>query len=90
MKSVPLIICYGCKVAHMKIFLMENIVQILKLYIIFQGHPARLSGLRAFLEYVRDLQKSGSVWVATREEIATVWKDQFPCEEKTSVAMGRD
>eukprot|EP01083_Nonionella_stella_P183550 663708_1 len=48
------------------------------------GHPARLSGLRLFLEYVRELSANGTVWVAKREEIASVWKEQFPCDNLKS------
>ncbi|KAL1658849.1 carbohydrate esterase family 4 protein [Schizophyllum commune] len=39
------------------------------------GRPARLAGLRKFIEYAKS--KEG-VWFATREEIAKHWMEQFP------------
>ncbi|PCH36112.1 carbohydrate esterase family 4 protein [Wolfiporia cocos MD-104 SS10] len=40
------------------------------------GRPARIAGLRKFLEYTKDKQ----VWWATREEIAEHWRKVYPYE----------
>ncbi|KAH3688876.1 hypothetical protein WICPIJ_000140, partial [Wickerhamomyces pijperi] len=39
------------------------------------GRPGRIAGLRKFVEYIK---KKDGVWVATREEIANHWREQFP------------
>ncbi|WRT67575.1 uncharacterized protein IL334_004547 [Kwoniella shivajii] len=43
------------------------------------GRPARLAGLRMFIDYV---QAKEGVWFAKREEIAELWKNQFPYQSK--------
>ncbi len=39
------------------------------------GQAGRTSALRDFIDYA---QKKGGVWIAKREDIAAVWKAQFP------------
>ena len=54
------------------------------------GKPGRSQALRRFMEYVKGYE---DVWVATREEIATFWKEKFPYSgvdkavEKTGIVM---
>ncbi|QJR79543.1 allantoinase PuuE [Alteromonas pelagimontana] len=43
------------------------------------GRPARLAGLRRFIEYINSHDK---VWLATREEIARHWVSHFPAKAK--------
>ncbi|KAI5895726.1 uncharacterized protein SCHCODRAFT_02620209 [Schizophyllum commune H4-8] len=40
------------------------------------GRPARLAGLRKFIEYSKSTEEG--VWFATREEIAKHWIERFP------------
>ena len=44
------------------------------------GRPARLAGLRKFIEYA---QSKEGVWFTTREQIAAHWKSRFPYEPAT-------
>jgi len=39
------------------------------------GRPARVAGLRKFLEHIKSKQ---GVWVTTREQIADHWMEKFP------------
>jgi len=41
------------------------------------GRPGRAAALRRFLDYVREFD---DVWVATRREIATHWRNTWPAE----------
>lgn len=43
------------------------------LHLRIMGRPARLQGLRTFLQYIKQKQH---VWIARRDEIAAVWKQQ--------------
>ena len=42
------------------------------------GRPARIAALKRFIDYV---QSHDRVWMATREEIALHWKENFPYAE---------
>jgi allantoinase len=42
------------------------------------GRPGRAAALKRVLEWVKDLELEGKVWVATRQAIASHWKTQFP------------
>lgn len=45
------------------------------------GKPGRSEDLRKFMLYVKEREKAdgeGSVWVATREEIAVHFRSKFP------------
>ncbi|RSH92494.1 hypothetical protein EHS25_008910 [Saitozyma podzolica] len=47
------------------------------------GRPARLAGLRKFIQYA---QAKEGVWFARRDEIAQHWKDRFPYQPPSTIA----
>lgn len=46
------------------------------------GRPGRFRAVEKFVEYVKEHEQKGEVWVATREEIAKHWRTRFPPDEK--------
>lgn len=42
------------------------------------GRPGRFKGLQDFVEYVKQREQAGDVWVATRQEIAQHWRKVHP------------
>jgi len=49
------------------------------------GRPGRIGGLDRFLAYARSRP---GVWLATREQIARVWREQFPPSGRLGAAWG--
>jgi peptidoglycan/xylan/chitin deacetylase (PgdA/CDA1 family) len=47
------------------------------------GRPARMAGLRKFIEYA---QAKEGVWFARRDEIAQHWRDRFPYQPPSTAA----
>jgi hypothetical protein len=50
------------------------------------GHPARIKGLRDFLDYVSSFP---DVWICKREEIAAHWIEHFPFTPSKETAAAK-